>query len=156
MLARKQMIMPRTIFFDIGLCEVFAELNSPVKLWTIERLVDGFDIHLGRLNLQISLTKQSMLVTKTIVLLVAVHLMFNLGFSAFGVHNLLTINLTELGVWALLTYFLVGVSPKSLAIWLILFFAVDGLFTVYGYGPWLSAETPELLLWVLIAKRFTA
>ena len=148
--------MVRTSFFDTGLCEVFMELNSPIKLWTIEGSVDGFGIHLGRLNLQVSMTKHSMVVAKTIVLMVAVHVMFNLMFSAFNVRNLLTINLTELSVWALLTHYLVGVSAKSLAIWLILFFAVDGLFTAYGYGPWLSAEPPELLLWVLIAKKFTA
>jgi hypothetical protein len=147
--------MFRTTFFDTGLCEVFVELNSPVKLWTIDGSADGFGVHLGRLNLQISMTKQSIVVARAIVLLVAVHLMFNLV-RAFSVHNLLTINLTELGVWALLTHFLVGVSAKRLAIWLVLFFAVDGLFTAYGYGPWLSAEPPELLLWVLIAKRFTA
>jgi hypothetical protein len=150
------MNMSTTTFFDMGLCEVFVEVNSPIKRWTIERSADGFDVHVGRLNLQISWTKQSMLVIKTIVLLAATHLMFNLEFSAFGVHNLQTITLTELGVWALLTHYLVGVSAKSLAIWLILFFAVDGLFTAYGYGPWLSAEPPELLTWVLIAKRFTA
>jgi hypothetical protein len=148
--------MSRTSFVDTGLCEVFVELNGPIKLWTFEASVDGFDIHLGRLNLQISMAKQSMVLAKTIALLVATHVMFTLMFSAFNVRNLLTINLTELSVWALLTHYLVGVSAKSLAIWLVLFFAVDGLFTVYGYGPWLSAEPPELLLWVLIAKKFTA
>jgi hypothetical protein len=156
MLTRKKMIMSRTSFFDTGLFEVFVELNSPVRLWSIERSADGFNVHLGRSNLQISLTKQSRMVAKTIILLVVVHAIFNLVFSAFNIHNLLTINLTELGVWAVLTHYLVGVSAKSLAIWLVLFFAVDGLFTAYGYGPWLSAEPPELLLWVLIAKRFTA
>ncbi|MBV9288575.1 MAG: hypothetical protein JO288_12270 [Hyphomicrobiales bacterium] len=150
------MNMSRTAFFDIGLCEVFVEVNSPVKLCTIEKSVDGFDVRVGRLNLQISKTKQSVMLAKTIVLLIAVHLIFNLVFVVFRFYNLLTINLIELGVWALLTHFFVGVSAKSLAIWLVLFFAVDGLFTVYGYGPWLSAEPPELLLWVLIAKRFTA
>lgn len=150
------MTKSRTTFFDTGLCEVFVELNAPARLWTIERSADGFDVHFGRLNLQISLTKQSRMVAKTIAVLIVVHLVFNLLFSAFSVHNLLTFNLTELGVWAVLTYFLVGVSAKSLAIWLVLFFVVDGLFTVYGYGPWLSAEPPELLLWVLMAKRFTA
>ena len=150
------MNISRTTFFDMGLCEVFVEVNSPVELWTIERTIDGFDVHVGRLNLQISLTKQSMLMIKATVLLIAVHLIFNLEFRAFGVHNLLTINLAELGVWALLTNYLFGVSAKSLSLWLILFFMVDGLFTLYGYGPWLSAEPPELLLWVLIAKKFTA
>lgn len=150
------MSMSRTNFFDIGLCEVFVEVNSPVKLWMIEKSVDGLEVHIGRLNLQISLTKQSVMMIKTIVLLVAVHVLFNLEFRAFGIHNLLTIDLAELGAWALLTHYLVGVSAKSLAIWLILFFVVDGLFTVYGYGPWLSAEPPELLAWVLIGKRFTA
>jgi hypothetical protein len=139
----------------MGLCEVFVEVNSPVELWTMKRSPDGFDVHVGRLNLQISMTKQSMLVAKTIALFIAVHITFNLVFSAFSVRNLLTINSIELGVWALLTHYLVGVKAKSLAIWLILFFAVDGLFTMYGYGPWLSAEPPELLLWVLMAKRFT-
>jgi hypothetical protein len=150
------MIKPGTSFFDTGLCEVFVESGSPVKRWTIERSDDGFNAHLGRLNLQISLTKQSSKVAETVILLVVVHVIFNLVFSALSVRNLLTINLTELGAWAMLTHYLVGVSVKRLAIWLVLFFAVDGLFTVYGYGPWLSAEPPELLLWVLIAKRFTA
>jgi hypothetical protein len=150
------MKISRTTFFDMGLCEFFVEVNSPVKLWTIERSADGFDVHVGRLYLQISLTKQSMLVTKTIVLLVAVHLMFNLGSSALDVNNFLTFNFIELGVWAVLTHYLVGVSARSLAIWLIVFIAVDGLFTVYGYGLWLFAEPPELLTWVIIAKRFAA
>jgi hypothetical protein len=147
------MKISRTAFFDIGLCELFVEVNSPVMLWTIERSADGFDVHAGRLNLQISLAKQSVPVIKSIVLLVVVHLMLSI---AFDVHNLLTFDLAELGVWAVLTHYLVGVSAKNLAIWLILFFAVDGLFTVYGYGPWLFAEPPELLTWVTIAKRFTA
>lgn len=150
------MNMPKTTFFDMGLCEVFVEVNSPVKPWTIERSVDGFDVHAGRLNLQISLTKQSMLMIKMIGLLLVVHLTFNLEFIRFGVHNLLAINLTELATWALLTHYLFGVSAKNLAIWLVLFFAVDALFTVYGYGPWLTAELPELLAWVVIAKKFTA
>jgi hypothetical protein len=150
------MKVSRTTFFDLGLCELFVEVKSPVKLWTIERSVDGFDVHVGRLYLQISLTKQSMPVIKTIVLLVAVHLMFNLESSTLDVRNWLTFNFTELGVWAVLTHCLVGVSARTLAIWLILFFPVDGLFTVYGYGPWLFAEPPELLTWVIIAKRFAA
>jgi hypothetical protein len=150
------MIKPRTSFFDTGLCEVFVESSSPVTRWTIERSDDGFNAHLGRLNLQISLTRHSITVAKAVVLLVVVHVILNLVFGAFSVRNLLTINTTELGVWAMLTYYLVGVSVKSLAIWLVSFFAVDLLFTVYGYGSWLSAEPPELLLWVLTAKRFTA
>jgi hypothetical protein len=147
------MNMFRTTYVDMGLCELFVEVNSPVELWAIDRSIDGFDIHAGRVNLQISLTQQSMLMVKTLALLAVVHLVFGL---VFGAHSLLAVNLTELGVWALLTRFALGVSAKVLVIWLILFFAVDGLFTAYGYGPWLTAEPPELLLWVLIAKRFTA
>ena len=150
------MIKPGTSFFDLGLCEIFVESSSPVKHWTIERSDDGFNVHLGRLNMQISVTRQSRRIAQIILLLVAVHIIFNLAFSALNIRSLLTINLIELGVWAILTHYLVGVSVKSLAIWVVLFFAVDGLFTVYGYGPWLSAEPPELLLWVLIAKKFTA
>ena len=148
--------MSRTTFFDMGLCEVFVEVNGPVKLWAIERSVDGLDIHVARLNLQISLTKQSMMLAKTIVLLAAIDVVSNIAISAFSFRDFLTISLAELGIWALLAHYVVGLSIKNLAIWLLLFFAVDGLFTVYGYGPWLSAEPPELLLWVLIAKRFTA
>lgn len=148
--------MSRTTFFDMGLCEVFVEVNGPVKLWAIERSVDGLDIHIGRLNLQISLTKQSMMLAKTIVLLAAIDVVSNIAISAFSFRAFLTISLAELGIWAILAHYVVGLSIKNLAIWLLLFFAVDALFTVYGYGPWLSAEPPELLLWVLIAKRFTA
>ena len=125
------MNISKTAFFDMGLCEVFVEMSSPVKLLTVERSVDGFAIHVGRLNRQISLTKQSVLIIKTIVLLLAVHLTFNLKFDAFGVQNWLAINLTELGVWALLTHYLFGVTAKNLAIRLVLFFVVDGLFTAH-------------------------
>jgi hypothetical protein len=132
------------------------ELNSPVKRWTIEKSVDGFNFHVGSLDLQFSLIKQSGMVAKAVILLLVVHVLFNILFCSFNVHNLLSITVTELCVWATLTYYLVGVSAKNLAVWIALFIAVDGLFTVYGYGPWLSAELPELLLWVLIAKRFAA